>query len=387
MTGTADYGELEFLVRRHVLARLAEQAASVIPTGHLTQEVFGCVRVTVGPGRVELAGTNMERTVWAETGSVSTVDTGRFYLPARKLRAILAEAADGDVRVAVRGSQAAVTAAGDSWTQKLPPSDRYPELLDLSAVEFGKVSRKELIGALGTVRHAVGKDTGRPQYAQVSVAATRGPVSAVTVSAWDSAQFARAPLPSFPFVCGIPASVLDDLAKLLAASPDEHAEAGQTEGALAFRVGPVTLAVLKITKAFPDADKLVLGPARANDQELAVEDRAELLQAIRRVRINADPETSAIGLELAAGQLTLMARDKRENAAVAAVAAAWPGEPRKLVVNGRFLYDMVEACPAATCVFRIGADAGKQRPQLLLADEAAGVYLVIPQMPPSVVGY
>lgn len=398
MSDAADYGQLEFKVRRSTLAKLAEQAASVIPTGHLTQEVYGCIQVTVGPGLLQLAGTNMERTVWAETPSVAAEDAGRFYVSAKFLRAVLAEAADGDVKMAVSGARVTATAAGASWTRKLPPSRNYPALLDLAGVEFGQVARKDLLGALGTVRHAVGKDTGRPQYAQVSIAATGGPSGAVTASAWDSSQFARAPVRSFPFACGIPATGLDDLWKLLTASPDDYAGAGQTDpepgrGALVFRVGPVTLAMLKIGKAFPNSDKLILGPALANELEFTA-DRTELQQAIRRVRISADPETSAIGLELTraryagdTGRLTLTARDKDDNTATEPVAASWAGEPRRFVVNGRMLYDMLDAHPSAACVLRIGADAGGQRSYLLLADEEAGVYGVIQQMQPSVVGY
>jgi|GEM_PF-3577323 len=387
----ADYGEVEFLVRRTVLARLAEQAAAVIPTGHLTQEVFGCFQVTAAPGLLQLAGTNMERTVWAETSSVATEAAGRFYVSARKVRGVLAEAADGDVRVRVRGNQAVLSAGGATWRQKLPPATRYPELLDLSAVSFEKTSRAELISALGIVRHAVGKDTGRPQYAQVSIAATKGPVSAVTASAWDSSQFARAPLPGFPFACGIPATALDDLWRLLASGPDEYAEAGQTDpepgkGALVFRLGPVTLATLKLTKAFPNADKLVLGPALANDQRFTA-DRAELLAAIRRVRINADPETSAIGLELSGGQLVLTARDRDENAAAETLQVSYDGPARQLVVHGGFLFAMLDVYPLAACTFRIGSDPGRQRSHVLLADEAAGLYATIPHMQPSLLGY
>jgi len=377
-----DYGELSFTVRRFALARLVDQAVVVIPTGHLIQEVFGCFQDTVRAGWLQLAGTNMVQTVWAETASVTTQGEGVFYLPARKLRALLAEAPDGDVTVAVKRNHATVTAGAASWTLKLPPGTRYPVLLDLAGVAFEPVGRKELLGALSVVRHAVGKDTGRPQYTQVGIAAW-GKV--MCASAWDSGQFARAPVPGFPFPCGIPASVLDDLCKLLAAGAEESAAAGQTEGALAFRLGPVTLAVLKHGKEFALSDKH-LAAARANELELEA-DKAELLAAIRRVRINADAETSAIALELEAGRLTLVARDKDDNGARETIGATWGGGPRQLIVNGGFLYAMLDVHPAASCRFRVGRDPGRQRSHLLLADEAAGVYGVIPQMLPQHLGY
>jgi DNA polymerase III sliding clamp (beta) subunit (PCNA family) len=379
-----DYGNIEFTVRRVQLHQLAEHAVTVIPSGP-TQPVFGCFQVDVRPGFLQLAGTNMVRTVWASTEAVSTTGSGRLYLPARKLRAMLAEAPEGEVTVRVRKNYATVSAGSASWSNRLPDSSQYPELLGLAGVPFEKVALDPFLTALRTVRHAVGKDSGRPQYTQVSIAEGHGPLGPVmTATAWDSAQFARCPVPGFPFPVGIPDSVLDELVKLLASTPVEAAEVGRDGNALAFRVGPVTLAVVQLIKDFPNSGLPVRAPA-AGDQVFTVE-RDELRAAIRRVKINASTETSAVALVLDDGTLSVKSRDEFDEASEA-VPVLWEGGRRVLVVHHGFLASMLDVHPARSCTFRLGPDKGKRRSAVQLADEESGVVTTIPQMPPEWLGY
>jgi DNA polymerase III sliding clamp (beta) subunit (PCNA family) len=380
-----DYGNIEFTVRRLQLHQLAEHAVTVIPSNP-TQPVFGCFQVDVRPGFLQLAGTNMVRTVWASTEAVSTTGSARLYLPARKLRYMLAEAPEGEVTVKVRKNYATVTAgASANWSNRLPDSSQYPELVDLAGVPFEKVGVDPFLSALRTVRHAVGKDSGRPQYTQVSIAEGQGPIGQVMMAtAWDSAQFARCPVPGFPFPVGIPDSVLDELVKLLASTPVEAAEVGRDGNALAFRVGPVTLAVVQLIKDFPDSGLPVRAPADG-DHVFTVQ-RDDLRAAIRRVRINASTETSAVALVFDGATLSLMSKDEFDVASEA-IPVTWAGGRRVLVVHHGFLASMLDAHPARECEFRIGPDKGKRRSALQLADEESGVVTTIPQMPPEWLGY
>ncbi len=391
--GGVDYGSFEFSVKRFNLHALAEQVSIAVP-GHATLPVLGCFRVQVSPQRLRLAATDMEITVFAETRIVSTKDEAEAYIPAKKLQAILREAPEGDITIAVKKNQATVSvgsAQRPHWVLKLPDSAGYPVLADPEAIEFKPVSRVKFLAALKAVRHSVCQDAGRPPFTQVSIAeAVFNEGAGMAATASDGNRFARAPVPGYPLPMNIPARVLDHLARVLAVSPVEEAEVGQTSRVVAFRVGPVILAITRLMAQFPDVEKLTLKPALENQERLMV-DRSELLTAIRRVRINADTETSAIALVLSQDGLTVVSRDKTGNSASETIQAGWEGDERGgervLVVNHQFLTDMLAVHPSPGCVFRLGKNRGKRLSMVLLSDPEAGITGVIPQMPAALVGY
>ena len=72
-------------------------------------------------------------------------------------------APDGDIIVAVRRDTAVVSAGPVHWDVKMAAPRGYSELPDLAAISFAGVPREPLRDALKTVRHAVCKDSGRPQ--------------------------------------------------------------------------------------------------------------------------------------------------------------------------------------------------------------------------------
>lgn len=378
---------IEFTARRFVLEKLTEWVVGVVPKKEALP-IHGCIRVTVAPSGLQFVATDMERSVFATSPSVSTESSGLVYLPAQRLKAILAETAEGDITVRAKADYAEVVAPGGAtWSLKLPVSTEYAKLPDVEAVQFAPVSREKLLGALKTVRYAAGRDSSQPAFAQVHIA---GSAEDMYATASFGGRYSRAPVPGFPFETSIPTAALDDLIKLLSVSTIDDVQVGELDDpvlgvTLVFRAGPVTLAVLELTQKFPDQDRLVLAPVQSNKDQLGV-DRTELQTAVRRVRINADATTSAVGFVLADGSLTLEARDEMQNRASETLQVAWTGGDRLLVVNAQFLLDMLSVHPDKSCVFRVGKDEGKRRAALLLEDPKSGVTGVIPQMQPSLVG-
>jgi DNA polymerase III sliding clamp (beta) subunit (PCNA family) len=386
--GGVDYGSYAFRVKRWVLAGLADAAAPALPASAAIASL-GCFRVRVAEDMLELAATDMERTIIARSSAVSAENIGenayaQCYIPARKLQAILKEAPDTDVRAEVRKNKAVIAAGGGSWTLTLPDATMYPELVSTQELAFAPYGREKLLAALRAVRHVVCKDAGRPPLTQVEVKDDPdGEGSVVTAS--DGIRFARAALPRFPVPLCIPSSALDDLTRLLAAESAETVGVCETDETTMFHVGAVTLAVARRSTPFPDMDKLLLQPALENQYTLGL-DKDELAAAVRRVRINADGDTAAIVLEVTGESVTVVARDKLSNSATETLAAVW-GEARDrvLCVNHAFLSEMLAAHPAKSCTFRVGRDIGKRRSMILLQGE--GIIQVIVQMAPALVGY
>lgn len=389
-SGGVNYGSFTFQVKRWILASLAEAAAPALPAS-VPVPALGCFRVRAGDGFLELAATDMERTVLATTKSViaDSPEDGTYheaFVPARRLLAILKEAPNTEVTITVKKNQAQVAVGSGSWTLALPDSKDYPELVSPAQLDFSPYGRERLLAGLRAVRHVVCKDAGRPPLTQVEVKDEPGGADYSVVTASDGIRFARARAVRYPLpaTC-IPSSVLDDLIRLLAGGQADDVGVAETEEVLAFQAGPVTLSVARRSTPFPDMDKLLLQPALANEDILKV-DRDELAAAVRRVRINADGETSAIVLEVTGGAVTVVARDKASNSATEAVPATWTSaKDRVLCVNHAFLAEMLAAHPGKLCEFRLGKDRGMRRSMVLL--EGEDITQVIAQMPPALVGY
>jgi DNA polymerase III sliding clamp (beta) subunit (PCNA family) len=385
--GWDGYPPLEFTASRFQLAALARWAGTAVPSGQPTLAVHACFQVTVSPDLLQLAAVDQAKCVIAETPAVRTASEGTVYIPAKKLEALLAEAPEGDVTVTVKGRAATVTAGPASWELKLPAPDRYTGLPDLSEAAFAAADREKLRTALATVRHAVGRDDGRPAYRQVRIEESGGVMYA---SATDSAQFSRCPVPGFPVPLSVPAAALDDLVKLLAKSAADEVEVAECGLYAVFRAGPVTMAALRLPAPFPDVDRQVLQSAAGNDMELGV-DREELRTALGRVRVAADPATSAVALIAdSTGPrpvLRVAAQDADGNRAEEPVAAEWNGGRQVLVVNAGFLEAMLAVHPSPRCLFRAGRSQGETLPPLLLEDKEAQVTGTVPQMVPHRMGY
>jgi DNA polymerase III sliding clamp (beta) subunit (PCNA family) len=378
---TVDYGKHEFTVRRVILAQLAAQAAVAVPSRE-SLAVHGSFRVTVAPGRLELAATDSQLTVLAATKSVDTHDTAVLFLPAKRLKDIIDAAPDGDVTISVSGNMARVKAGGPSWDMKLPNPKGYSVLIDPAKVTFAAVPRESFLAALHTIRHAVCKDVSRPHYAQVQLAKDGEHVWA---TAYDGPQLCRVRVPGFPFETTLPAAMLPELIKLAEHSKAEDIEVGDAPGTVVVRTGHTVLACQLMGADFPNVQQLMLDPTAGNDQEMGV-DGAELARAVKRVAVNAHPTTSAMALSVDGRQLTVQAQDDDDNKAEEIIGCTWDGDKRLIVVNHKHLSEMLAVHPPGTCTFRLGADVGRRRSMVRLEDEASGMISVIPQMSPSAAG-
>ena len=153
----------------------------------------------------------------------------------------------------------------------------------------------------------------------------------------------------------------------------------QTEHALLFRFGVVLLICQKSAARFPDVDEVLLKPTLVNDQELRV-DREALRGAVRRVRITADENTSAVVLSLNAGSVSVECKDRRGGFAVETIPAEWAHPPRHVAFNHRHLADLLSATTSETCVFRLGKDLKTKPSPLLLEDPEEGFTAVLSQI-------
>lgn len=392
---SASYAPFSFTASRFVLEALARRAVPVIPSRDF-QPVLRNFLAVAGPGWLRLSATDLELAVVATTRAVQLTASDeskapfKVVLPARRLLTVLTEAPEGDVTIAVSGQTARVTAGTAVWELRLSSDGAdYPAIPDPDSCELSKIPLQPFLRALRTVRYAVSKT--KPSLMQVEIRESSVRPGSALVTGCDIARFSQARIDGLTLALRIPAAgtpaAVDELIKMLDASPEETISVGTSGTSLVFVVGSVVFMASQLPHEFPDVEGQLLRSALENTGRL-VTDRAELAAAIRRTRITADPETSAIGLRLAKGSVTAFSRDKNGNTAEETIPAEWDGGDRTLVVHHQFLTDMINVHPSPSCTFRLGNDVGRRRSPLLLSDEDAGVTGIVQQMAgASLVGY
>lgn len=363
---------VELRIKRFVLKEILEKAATVVPTRDVAP-VLKNVRVDACDGRLRVAATDTEMSMVVATELVEIVTEGSCVLPAKRMLDILKEAGEFDVHLRVVGTSAAITIGRTTWNQMLATAANFPDVsAPIGDTVLTAVWREAFAFALGQVRYAACRDANRANLMMISITGDM-------MIAADGARFARIPTEPLGFDCQIPIAAADDLLRLLKNHDLDEIHVGQTPTGLIFTFGTDMFIVTTLLTEFPDLEAQWLRPALTNKHELSV-NRTELLSAIRRVRINADPNTSAIALSLTQNLVTVAARDAFRNGASEPVQAGWEGPDRVLGVNHAYLVDALTHHTGTWCVFLLGDDTRTRRTPLLLRDTDTGGVAVVQQM-------
>lgn len=366
---------VQFQIRKYVLALMLEKAGTVMPNREVMQ-VLKNFLFEVQPDRLRIVATNLELWMLATTELVAVTTPGTAVLPHKKLVEIVREADDGDLNIRIADSTAYITAGRTSWSVKLQTGHDYPHLPQITETMFTAVGREQFLNALLAVRYAACKDSGsRSALMMIDIRAGK-------MTACDGSRFQQAQAEQVPFDFRLPIGAVDHLVRLLKLSALENINVGESLNHLMFQFGSDVFIIGKLVAAFPDLEQTWLRPALTNTQRLVV-DKQALLTAARRVRINADTNTSAIALVLAAangGSLTVSARDTVGNQASETVEAGWNGPDRTIVVNHAYLVEMLKGFPGQSCTFRLGEDTKTRKSPVLLRDDESGTTGVLQQM-------
>jgi DNA polymerase III sliding clamp (beta) subunit (PCNA family) len=233
-----------------------------------------------------------------------------------------------------------------------------------------KINRYEFLAGLAAVKYAVARDSARPGLKMVDIKAGK-------MTSCDGVRFQQVNITAPAMQ--LPGLSIDLISKILSASAAEDLVFAELPSKLVFKVDTTILIVNKPDSQFPHAEQLFLRPALTNDQELKVSRKA-LTAAIKRVRLCADEDTSAIALKLTKNSIEVSTRDQLGNKAVEIIPAEWSGKARTLTVHHRYLLELLGVNDVEICVFKLGEDAKSRKSPILLQNQAAGMVGVVQQM-------
>ena len=328
--------------------------------------------VEVRPGEIHVSATDLVLSVIANTQMVSVQRVGQCVLPSARMREIVREAQEGDLSMDVVDGEATIKCGPTTWKIKIMSDEEYPDLPDPKSIKFEEVDRSKFLAALRTVRYAASQDASRPSLMLVDV--TKG-----VMRASDGVRFQEAPVGAkIALDFQIPINAVDDLVKILGSTEAPFVEIGEDEDSLVFRIGADTFISQKVTAVFPDLEQQLIKPAMANGLDLHV-DKDDLISAVKRVRITADPETSAVVMELDDNRAVVSAKDKFGSQAVESVEAAWSGPSMVLAFNHEHFLQMLLASDGKSCHMKIGKGT-KTRPAPVVLKDEAGTLAILNQI-------
>lgn len=361
---------LEFECKKFVLQTLIDKASSVLPSRDL-MPVLKNFQFEVSDLELRVIATDLELSVVSQTQMVSIKKPGSAVFPGRNLLDIVKSAEDGDLILKVEDGKCHIQVGRTEWNLLLMDGTDYPPLPDLDEVELFPVDRAEFLDGISAVRYAAAIDTVRPQLMMIDVQEGK-------MRASDGTRFQQVSV-NVPIDVSIPIGAIEDLVRLLKTTEQEKILIGEDDNHLIFRFGSDTFIASKLTVEFPDIESRLLKPAAANNQELHI-DREELSAAIKRIRVTADEETSAILLELEKDKCRVSSRDKYGQNASELLDVSWDHGERTIAVNHAYLTDMLNMLDAKSCNFWLGEDTKTRRSPLMLRDDETGLIGIISQI-------
>lgn len=366
-----EFDSVRFQIQKQVLLSLLDKVSLVVPikSDNLAIKSFS---FEVGQDSLRIVGTDDHHMMIVATKMFQPIAQGSMLIPAKILLNILRSVTDDLVDIEVTSKSIFIVIGSASWELHTLEGLKFPSIPSLAQAKPVKISRYEFLSALSSVRYAVAKDTGRPGLKMVDLRLEK-------MTACDGARFQQA-LVKAPDM-QIPGGSIELILKVLSSTASEDLVVASLPAVsrMIFKVDTTILIVKNPEAKFPHAEQMFLRPALTNDQELKVS-RAALMSAIKKVRLCADEDTSAIALKLSKDSIEVCTRDQVGNKASEKITASWKGKSRTIVVHHKFLTDLLAANDLDECVFKLGEDLKNRKSPLLLQNEPAGMVGVVQQM-------
>lgn len=354
-----------------VFARAAAVSPSkeVVPgTAHALLEVIQATSRQAA--HVRVTATDGDQTVSVVSGSVSVHMEGSALLPAKRVHEILKLAPAATAKLEVIGQSLAIRSGRALWGVQVPVGESLNQRLDVSGIEMHSVSAVELSTSLASARVAASSTNARIALMQIQI--RNG-----SVTACDGGRLHRVPIEglSHDISVTIPVKSVDQIIKALQGAGDEMVSLGYDDSHVVLEVGDDVIVAQRLLLPFPDVEPLILGPTFDNDFSLTVPTE-ELLSAVRRVRVNSDPDSAAISLNITPGKgdgvietwvLLVQARDRAGNVSKEAMVCRWSGTKAATVTfNHRYLSEMLALVKEPDVTLKLGADTKTTKAPILI---------------------
>lgn len=372
---------------RHLLQRVSAVAVDkeIIVGTSLT-----LLEATLGGAKtvpyLRATATDGEKTISVVADNVQVFMPGSAQIPAKRAASVLKVCPGKTTKIEAVGSEIIITSGRARWTIQGPKYENVLAIPSTGSAEQYAVNRHSFLEALQTVRKAVLNVSDRRSLMQIEVKDGH-------MTACDSNRVHRQIIKDFPpeLEFAIPAKAVEEIAKALKETNDEIVQMSAKDFVFEIFVGDDSITCQQLTVAFPDVEYMIRNPSITNSNRLVVKNK-ELVDAVTRVRVNADPDYSAVFLTVIEGKktesgqpthlLSIKAKDKNGNSAQEILHVQWTGlaKPKEICVNYKYLLDVFQSLTNEHVTIMIGDDTKKVKYPLYFESLENGFSGIIQQM-------
>jgi len=316
-------------------------------------------------------GTDGSITVSSVGQDIEVTREGAALIPGQKFLTILKMAPKDTISINVVGNQALLRSGKAQWRVQLAPGDSLPSIPDISVLDQVEIQRLPFLRALKSAVLAASHLPARASLMQVHV--FKGAITAMDGNRLHRAHFSTS---DDALNMSIPLSTCLEVIKLLESSSEEHVLIGSSRKTMAFLVDTDYIVSSALVTDFPEVEPILVRAGMQARYEFTV-DAQELKSAVQHVRVNADPDYSAIFLTLEHstrdGQfLSVRSLDQQGNSAYEQIDVTWDGgqDTRELCVNHRNLTDLLDCFGDEPVSFKVGEDFQSVKSPLLVESDS-----------------
>lgn len=289
--------------------------------------------------KLRLAATDLDTTVI--TWIPATISSqGSVALPGKKLLEIVRELGGTDVSINSSGSRTTISCEKSSFTLPGSSRDSYPSLPSSGSGE-------DLIDLpLETVRHAIGKTSYAVAGASEIRASLTGslwkflPGGGLEMVATDGHRLARIRIPELGGGSDIEAIIAPKALNLLQKlSTSDRVQFSSQGSQVSFHVGETSIYSRIIEGPYPPYEKVI---PSGNELDLVL-NREDLLGALRRMSIIANPATHQIMFTIEHNRVILQAENTDAGEAREDIEAVYEDDPLQIAFNGNLVMDILRS--------------------------------------------
>lgn len=360
---------MKFRCERDVLAD-ALATAGRAAGGRTGSPSLSGLRLTLTEDQLEVTGTDLDLSIRVSV-AVSGIEPGRVVVPGKLAAEVVRSLRAGAVDVQAEGDQIHISSGSSEFSLQLIPSEDFPQVGEPEG-DSVTVAGVELAASLRQVVAAASTDESRQILTGVLFAAEGSGLRLVST---DSFRLAVRDLPGTNVLAEgqsvlVPSRALVELERLLDEEHTVDLVLGERDAS--FSVDSVRLTTRLIEGEFPSYRNLI--PSSLPNRVVA--SREAFVDALKRVRLLAPPETTAIRLIFGSDALILKAQTMDKGEASETIEAKYEGAELTVAFNHRYLLDGLEACEGAEVSLET-VDAMK--PALLRSTESQDfLYLLMP---------
>lgn len=247
------------------------------------------------------------------------------------------------------------------WTL---PLTHYTNAHPAPTTEHTQSTAATLVTALKAVQYAVGEETGRPYLMMLDV--KEGRFRATDGTRYHEVNTGNDKL-NFSIFCTVVAPVI----AFLNSYGGADVSIGECDEYTHFTIGDDSLAVSKLTVAFPNFDDVWLTPLRTQTPQILRVNRVALLSALERVQLVADKEKPHVEISMDRQSITLTCSRKNGAQASTTIDASWAGAIRSTTFNIKALLKTIKLSQDEDLEIRFTRETRERKSPMIIEEEGS----------------